>query len=251
MACAPGTGHLQDVGDPLLGYRIPDGGGVITEWKFRAGPAGGSLAFQVLESAGTFQYYTVVSESEVMTLTPSAMNSIPARTTVAERQLIGLRIVSGSPDCRYSGYPTGFDETSEASPPALPGGGPTLFGTDHDGNRLNVAAVLESDDDRDGFGDQSQDACSDNAERIDDCVDPTVTLEKGVTKKRNATFAFSSDEPGTFECRLDRAKFKTCTSPVKFKKLKREKHHFLVRAVDLNGNRSYPEHYSWVVKKKS
>lgn len=79
-----------------------------------------------------------------------------------------------------------------------------------------------------------------------------MTLEKGVTRKRKATFAFSSNEPGgTFECKVDKAKFKPCESPLKLKKLKREKHHFQVRAVDANGNKSFPEHYSWVVKKKS
>jgi hypothetical protein len=184
-------------------------------------------------------------------MTPSARNVFDTRIPVAGGQYIGLRVASGNPACRYSGYPLGFDETAEASPAPVLGGGPALFATENDGSRLNLAAVLESDDDHDGFGDQSQDGCSENPNRQDDCIDPVVTLEKGVTKKRNATFAFSSNEPGTFECRLDKAKFKPCESPVTFKRLKREKHHFLVRAVDENGNRSFPEHYSWVVRKKS
>ena len=55
--------------------------------------------------------------------------------------------------------------------------------------------------------------------------------------KRKATFRFASAEKGsTFQCKLDRKKFKPCTSPKTYKKLKRGKHVFRVKARDRAGN---------------
>jgi hypothetical protein len=50
-------------------------------------------------------------------------------------------------------------------------------------------------------------------------------------------FKFSSSEPGSsFECKLDKKKYKPCKSPKKYKRLKRGKHKFKVRATDAAGN---------------
>ncbi len=55
--------------------------------------------------------------------------------------------------------------------------------------------------------------------------------------KRKATFKFASGEPGSkFLCKLGKKKFKPCTSPKTYKKLKRGKHVFRVRARDRAGN---------------
>ncbi|HEV2791281.1 MAG TPA: hypothetical protein VGV69_08305, partial [Solirubrobacterales bacterium] len=57
------------------------------------------------------------------------------------------------------------------------------------------------------------------------------------TKKTTAKFKFSSSEPGsTFQCKLDKGKFKKCRSPKTYKKLKPGKHVFKVRAIDKAGN---------------
>jgi len=69
---------------------------------------------------------------------------------------------------------------------------------------------------------------------------PETRIRKGPKKRtglRKAKFRFSSDEPGsTFECRIDKKKFKPCRSPRKIKRLKAAKHKFLVRATDQIGN---------------
>jgi Ca2+-binding RTX toxin-like protein len=55
-------------------------------------------------------------------------------------------------------------------------------------------------------------------------------------RKAKARFAFSSDSPAaTFECKLDRRRFKPCSSPTKTKRLKRRRHTFAVRAVTAAG----------------
>ena len=55
--------------------------------------------------------------------------------------------------------------------------------------------------------------------------------------KRKATFSFASGEKGSkFLCKLDRKKYKPCTSPKTYKKLKPGKHVFRVKARDRAGN---------------
>ena len=55
--------------------------------------------------------------------------------------------------------------------------------------------------------------------------------------KRKATFTFGAGEKGAkFLCKLDKQKFKPCTSPKTYKKLKRGKHVFRVKARDKAGN---------------
>lgn len=51
-----------------------------------------------------------------------------------------------------------------------------------------------------------------------------------------ASFAFSSNEAGTFQCSLDGAPFAACESPASFTGLAQGAHSFAVRAVDLAGH---------------
>jgi len=63
---------------------------------------------------------------------------------------------------------------------------------------------------------------------------PQTTITKGPKAKTHSTtakFKFTSSERGsTFECKLDKKKFKPCRSPKTYKKLKPGKHVFKVRA---------------------
>jgi hypothetical protein len=83
---------------------------------------------------------------------------------------------------------------------------------------------------------------------------PETKIDKGPkkrTRKRIATFEFSSDEPdATFECRLDESDLEPCSSPAKYKKLKPRKHRFDVRATDAAGNvDATPVEQNWRVRK--
>jgi hypothetical protein len=80
----------------------------------------------------------------------------------------------------------------------------------------------------------------------------TITRQpKDKTKKKSATFEFSSSEPGsTFECSLDGGAFTSCTSPDTLK-VKTGKHSFAVRSRDAAGNLDgSPATDDWKVKKK-
>jgi hypothetical protein len=84
---------------------------------------------------------------------------------------------------------------------------------------------------------------------------PETEITKGPkkkSKKRKAKFEFSADEPGsTFECALDKKPFEPCSSPKKYKKLKRRRHSFQVRSIDGAGNLDpTPDLHKFKIKKK-
>jgi hypothetical protein len=88
-----------------------------------------------------------------------------------------------------------------------------------------------------------------------DTTPPDTTITKGPkakTKKKQATFEFTSTEPGSsFQCAVDAQALKVpCTSPFTTK-VKKGKHTFQVRATDSAGNTDpTPASQGWAVKKK-
>ena len=73
-----------------------------------------------------------------------------------------------------------------------------------------------------------------------DTVAPNTRLTarpRRATKSRAATFRFVSTEPpGSFACKLDRAPWRPCRSPKMYRKLAKGSHSFRVRAADAAGN---------------
>ena len=87
-----------------------------------------------------------------------------------------------------------------------------------------------------------------------DCVAPETAIAKGPkrkTRKRRASFEFTSTEIGSFQCSLNERPFVPCTSPHRYRKLRRGKHIFNVRAVDLAGNLdASPAERVWKIRAK-
>jgi len=117
--------------------------------------------------------------------------------------------------------------------------------------QLDVAARLESDCDGDGKGDETQDFDTRSCP-----PGPEVTITRGPRdtvrtkrKRAKATFAFTADEPASFECSLDDEEFAACESPYSAK-VKRGKHTFEVRAIDAGGNAGVADADRWKVKRK-
>jgi hypothetical protein len=89
-----------------------------------------------------------------------------------------------------------------------------------------------------------------------DTVAPNTTLnpivgpqDGALTTLLTAEFAFTSSEPGTFQCRLDAAPFAACTTPKTFANLPFGPHTFEVRAVDRAGNQdATPATRGWRVE---
>lgn len=92
------------------------------------------------------------------------------------------------------------------------------------------------------------------AYELPDTVAPQTAFTKKPKKRtfsRKVKFGFTSSEPGTFRCKLDKKAVKPCTSPFEKKKVKHGKHTFRVWAVDAYGNVDpTPAKYSWKVKRR-
>jgi hypothetical protein len=70
------------------------------------------------------------------------------------------------------------------------------------------------------------------------------------TAQKTAAFSFGDSEAGVnFLCARDRARAKTCTSPVTYTGNSRGTHTFTVQALDAAGNLSAPARYTWAVVK--
>ncbi|MCQ6561615.1 S-layer homology domain-containing protein [Paenibacillus mendelii] len=66
--------------------------------------------------------------------------------------------------------------------------------------------------------------------------DTTITSAPSTPLTSSATFTFSSNESGMFQCSLDGAAYTVCTSPLTLTGLADGSHTFMVRAVDAAGN---------------
>ena len=250
IACSDNTSYAMGnfySGD--RGYEVEFGstGGIITGWKYLAATSGGTVALQVLSAQTGTHEFAPLAETAVETPTPSTLNEFTTHIPLGPgKYALGIKAVSGNPQCLAGGFP--YDEAVEKSPAPAVGSGSTLYGNPQDAVRINAAIVAEEDLDQDGFGDDTEDGCPGNTPRHDDCVKPEVTMEKGKPRKRKATFVFSSNEPGTFECHLENKKFSPCSTPLKLKRLKPGLHNFTVRAVDLNNNKSRQTSFRWRVE---
>jgi hypothetical protein len=68
------------------------------------------------------------------------------------------------------------------------------------------------------------------------------------TTSRRERFQFSASEPASFECSVDGAPFRTCTSPVDLSRLAQGAHSFQVRARDVAGHvEQTPAERRWTV----
>jgi hypothetical protein len=121
---------------------------------------------------------------------------------------------------------------------------PTSFNAEDGFSTLTFDSPASCDRDGDGVNDPVDDCPAvagpaSNGGCPPDTDDPETTITKkpnDKSSKRKAKYRFTSDEAGsTFECKLDREKFKACSSPRKFK-VKPGKHKFQVRAIDSSGN---------------
>jgi hypothetical protein len=86
---------------------------------------------------------------------------------------------------------------------------------------------------------------------VDD-IPPETTITSAppaTTSSADATIAFGASEPGsTFECKLDAADYRPCSSPVNLEYLRDGTHSFSVRSTDPAGNLdATPASHTWTV----
>jgi large repetitive protein len=74
-----------------------------------------------------------------------------------------------------------------------------------------------------------------------------ISAPPGLNSNSAATFAFTADEPSSFECTLDDRGFEQCSSPATYYGLLDGQHSFRVRARDAVGNFSSAVSHSWAI----
>jgi hypothetical protein len=242
MTCGDTSTFVQAT-SPWDGYVVPFDG-VLTAWSHEAGLFAASLKLKVARPQGGTAF-EVIGESGVEAMTASSLNVFPTRIPVRAGDVIGFfdAVNGGCGRELAPGYILRFVASTD-----VPAGATADFPGAAENSQLDVAATLEADCDADGFGDETQDPAL-------DCVAPDTAITSGPaskTRRRKATFEFSSDESGAaLQCRLDGSPFQRCGSPFKLLKVKKGTHTFEVRARDAAGNVDQsPAALTWLVKKK-
>jgi hypothetical protein len=89
---------------------------------------------------------------------------------------------------------------------------------------------------------------------LSDTARPTASITSGpdpVTTDTSATFVFTGSDTGSgiayYECSIDGASFRVCTSPESYASLAEGSHTFRVRAFDGAGNVSPPAMWTWII----
>jgi hypothetical protein len=241
----------------------PSAHGVVTSWSAMASATPNkTLKLLVLQPnpSGGPNSFVVAEKDEVRTLALAGqLNTFTGvRFPIESDERLGVYVPAGQPGGDGScAFPTGAGADVLRFPAGFgepPLGASVNFSGTAPQYRLNASAVVEPDADHDGFGDETQDACPTDGSTQNECIPPQTQITKGPknkTKKKRATFEFSSTEPSsTFDCSLDGAPFAACSSPETLK-VKKGKHNFAVRATDVAGNvDGSPATDNWKVKKK-
>jgi hypothetical protein len=222
--------------------------GVITSWSIYAPSGNSSARFKVVRRVGV-GIYSLVGESPLTPMTPSALNRNLTRVPVEAGDVLGVYgvLCLGMAPSTYVGGRIDGDAPTGAS----------VYSTE-DGISVGIEAELEPDADGDGFGDETQDACPTDATTqaacpvppagaVPDGEAPAVEITKGPqneVERSSVRFAFASDDPSaTFECKLKgpdlprgTKRFSECASPRRYRQLDPGRFKFQVRATDAAGN---------------
>ena len=133
-------------------YTVPSPG-VITSWSFQENAVTvGDLKLKVGRTSDGINY-TIVGESPAGQQTPSSVNTYPTRIAVQADDRIGVFETGGG--CASDGN---INDKFVYNQSDVPPGATAVFIGDQ-ALKFPVAAFVEHDADRDGFGDETQDKC--------------------------------------------------------------------------------------------
>jgi hypothetical protein len=188
QTCAPGDTFVQST-SPGGKYAAP-AAGVITRWSFQADstPTTDKLKFKVARATDIADEFTVIGESPLVDPVTNTLNSYPVQIPVQAGDVIGVYWDQGNAalsecvrdDTAYKDHYFVGD--------VLPG--TTQAFTPEEGYQFDVSALLEPDCDKDGLGDETQDA--DTAACHPAAVAQPVVKKKKCKKKKHKRSAESA-----------------------------------------------------------
>ena len=234
VPCGPGsTTWVQSATSAAPTYAVP-GAGVITSFSHLANATAGSIRAVVVGPGAVPSGRVVLGYSPLVAVTPSTLNTFPARIPVPAGAGLGLYINTGSMGCVFNTAAPGDVVAGAITDPSVSS---TFTPTPSGNRRLNLSAVWEPDVDKDLYGDVTQDLCPQSAQTQAACPAPDTTITKAPAKrssKRQAKIKFSSVPGATFTCSVDGKPAKPCASPFK-KRYRYDKHKVVVTAISSVG----------------
>ena len=144
---------VQVATDSSATYAMP-ANGVLTSWRFHANAKPGTAHLRVYRPAATPGEFELVARTPDRAFALNEEAAVPTRLPVKVDDRIGVGV-----DGPSGNFDTGdFDDQLGGVPFFVSIGSvssPNLFAA----SRVNIAATLEADADKDGFGDETQDGC--------------------------------------------------------------------------------------------
>ena len=159
-------------------YAVPSDG-VLTSWSFQASSTSGQtthMRMRVFRPTGTLHQYTVVGDgsSVLQTIPPaSGLHTFATGISVRAGDFVGINSTDGTCATQTANLGDAYDYHSGGM---IPSGTPTNF-TASTGWIWDISARLEADCDKDGMGDETQDANT-------SACHPTAAPAQPVAKKK-------------------------------------------------------------------
>jgi hypothetical protein len=175
-----GASTFIESGSPDSRYAAPVSG-VITSWSYQASAAPpAQLRLKLGRVAGATSFL-IAGQSDLQAPVANTLNTYPTRISAEAGDLIGLYQSTKNAQCGV--YEPGYFARYVADTDVPPGPEPIDF-LPSSGFKLAIGASLEPDADRDGFGDETQDACPSNAAAQGACPVVTVVTKKKCKRKK-------------------------------------------------------------------
>jgi hypothetical protein len=151
-------------------YRTSDG--VLTSWRYHSGASGGSVKLKIFQRIGVTSNYKAAAASSLKgPLDPNKGYSFGERIPVKDGDLLGLTAVAAQTGITVvTGTPT--DDNIGRFTADIPVGSTGAVTAVFSNSVLSLAATVESDADKDGYGDESQDECPTDASTQGACPTP-------------------------------------------------------------------------------
>jgi hypothetical protein len=190
FVCGSPNTYVQSATGGAPAYAAP-ADGVITSWGTGANGNGGqTLALKVMrrDPANPAKYFTLARDIDrplvVSSLNtfPNATSPDPVRIPIAAGDLLG-DTGSASASCSFLAGSVSDQVSSVGADTAVDPTTSTLFGAPTASRRLDIAAVIEPDADKDGFGDETQDLCPTSAATQAACPPTATGLRAAALKK--------------------------------------------------------------------
>ena len=228
--CTPATALVTTEVAALTPYTAPFGG-VITSWQTKAGDSSGgtNAKLKIFRPTLDPDEFLVVGQSGSQPITASTVNGpFPVRITVEPGDYVSIRTGSnGGPCLSSTGVDADVSRVTQGEPDS-PTGTTTFFSGENIQQRANVAAILEPDGDRDGWGDDTQDRCVGIPGPIEGCPDNNFQVA-GALALKNGFARLTVTVPGPGTVAAQQATNLAAASKKTKKKKKRKKRGALIR----------------------